>query len=270
MALPNTGEISISQIRDEFEQTGESALSDFYDLVRGLPANGEIRTSDFYSAEGPIIEDSFKGVEFFTTDSSSITVPIHSSTDSTDTVIISAMFENDSTSRPSLSGFSILGSRNGFFIETSATVITWIGSTSLSSISFNSNGLGGAAVISATFKDNIVAENWQFDYAQGGGSDGLGPSIRSVNVSTDQHELYLFLAHRDGGNQQYQSWPLDSDLVNQVEYTDPQGAIPGRAAAFGWLPPSRSNVDVTLTDTEPKIFRNSGWYAYFTIRRPSV
>jgi len=270
MALPSNNQISLRDIRDEFDQTGESRLSDFYDVIRGIPLNGQISISNFFSAEGPIIEESFKGIEFLTTNSSNITIPIHSSTDSNDTVIISAMFENSSSSRPSLPGFSILGSQNGNFIETSATLITWVGSTSQSNISFNSGGLGGAAVISATFRDEVTAENWQFDYAEGGGSDGLGSSIRSVTVSTDQHELYLFLAHRDGGNQQYQSWQLDGELVNQVEYVDPQGAIPGRGAAFGWLPPSRSNVNVTLTDTQPKIFRNSGWYCYFKIRRPSV
>lgn len=51
MTTPATGQISLSQIRNEMDLSGESQLSDFYDAFPGVPISAAIKISDFYDCE---------------------------------------------------------------------------------------------------------------------------------------------------------------------------------------------------------------------------
>lgn len=50
MTLPISGEIKISEVRDEFGGTDPSSLSEYYGVDTGVPASGQISMSDFYGA----------------------------------------------------------------------------------------------------------------------------------------------------------------------------------------------------------------------------
>lgn len=48
MALQTEGEISVSDVATEFEDTAPHAMSEFYGAAMGVPSSGEISLSDFY------------------------------------------------------------------------------------------------------------------------------------------------------------------------------------------------------------------------------
>lgn len=60
MAIQSSGQISLQDIRDEFEQTGQVSLSEYYrnaGLVdsdqTGVPVSGPISFSDLYGVSKP-------------------------------------------------------------------------------------------------------------------------------------------------------------------------------------------------------------------------
>jgi hypothetical protein len=50
MALQTSGQISLSNIATEFEDSAPHSMSEFYDAASGIPASGQISISDFYGA----------------------------------------------------------------------------------------------------------------------------------------------------------------------------------------------------------------------------
>lgn len=48
MALPSSGQLSLSDIQGEFGGSAPISLSEYYDAASGVPASGEITVSDFY------------------------------------------------------------------------------------------------------------------------------------------------------------------------------------------------------------------------------
>jgi hypothetical protein len=53
MPLTATGQLKLSQIAAEFNDTAPNGMSEFYSAATGIPASGEITVSDFYGADGP-------------------------------------------------------------------------------------------------------------------------------------------------------------------------------------------------------------------------
>jgi hypothetical protein len=53
MPLTATGELKLSQIAAEFNDTAPHGMSEFYSAATGIPASGQIGVTDFYGADGP-------------------------------------------------------------------------------------------------------------------------------------------------------------------------------------------------------------------------
>jgi hypothetical protein len=51
MTLQSSGAISMSQLRTEFNKSGQTSLSDYYDIVDDVPASGALDMSDFYGRQ---------------------------------------------------------------------------------------------------------------------------------------------------------------------------------------------------------------------------
>ena len=76
MALQGSGQISFSQIENEFGQNGERSLGDYrtsqsvgelsnLPLDSGIPSSGQIKFSDFYSKRLNIVVDMHSGGDEF-------------------------------------------------------------------------------------------------------------------------------------------------------------------------------------------------------------
>ena len=51
MTLQSSGAISMSELRTEFNKSGQTSMSDYYDIVDDVPASGALDMSDFYGRQ---------------------------------------------------------------------------------------------------------------------------------------------------------------------------------------------------------------------------
>lgn len=194
-----------------------------------------------------------------TSTQSNLTLTLPVNTKPIDTIFVHIVYENSTASRPTISGFTTLQSRNGTFSGSLMTHVLLQGSTSNSTITIpNDATYNGCAVSCVVLR-----------YVKSVTASGLDSSADS-STSTDYVRsipnggAFIILAGLDDATPSFTTWNSDSDFDYNATYLSGDGADPGRACYSGVaLGPTSS---VTYSTGNPNGIGTSGvHHAYIDI-----
>ena len=199
----------------------------------------DLASTDTYS------ETTFRYSEYIGTSHASvngtadIVITLPTETLSTDTIFLHVLYENSSTTRPTISGFTILQSRNGTFQNAGTTQILYQGTTSSSTITIPNGATFSGGVASALVVRNVTAVN-----------TSLGDAAISTSAvfsrTLENTQSFAVMVAKDAANDQFQSWTdTGTSWSNESPYVSTDGALSGRAAFVG----------ITTGATGPSSFR---------------
>jgi len=177
-----------------------------------------------------------------------LTLPFQSDYD----IVLFIVYENSTTNRPTITGFSELHSDNGTFNGSGCTRVLMSGNASGTTITIPNdatyNGVCAAAMIFSSTRCT---------FSPYGGSWSFYTADTTTSVTgTGNFDFFCGMCNMDGGGTElYDGWTVDNDWTsggagnqgknnatygdNTVEYT---GAVAGRAAQNLWRPWSNVNT----------------------------
>lgn len=190
----------------------------------------DITSIDTYS--GPPLPVEYVGYVHGTTNTTTnLTLTLPGTVLPTDKIFIHIVYENSTTIRPSVTGFTELHSRNGLFSGTSITQVLLEGTTSSSTITIpNNTTYGGCAVSIVILRNaNTISES-------GINNSTNGSTSETYTRSIPNYGAFIILAGMDAlntENLQFTSWNSDANFDYNDTYLFGNGADVGRACYSG-------------------------------------
>lgn len=139
----------------------------------------------------------------YLTGTTNATLTLPTGTLSTDLVLLNIVYENSTTNRPSISGFSILQSRNGVFVGSSMTHVLMSGTHSGSTLSIPNDATFNGCVVGCMVLRNAAVSASQLDAAN---DDTI-----SFNRTLSATQAFVVIGCYDGGSAINNNWSPDTD-----------------------------------------------------------
>lgn len=170
-----------------------------------------------------------------------MTLTLPAGTTINDTIYLMIVYENNTTDRPTISGFTELASRNGTFANSASTNVLMVGNDTTSVTVPNNATYNGGNVSCIVLKGN---------YSNSGAAFATSPEGSSVGVvmTTAKNQFGLFLAGLDHGTDTTTSWTMDADHTTTDTYFQSDGAVAGRGGAVATRVGEGTSITYTLYD----------------------
>lgn len=172
------------------------------------------------------------------TTNGSITVP---STANGDLYLFIA-YENSTTNRPTITGFTTILSDNGTFDGATSTRVLLKGRATPGSTVTIPND--------ATY-NGFVASLIGFTNGTNLGQTIFQAGVTNVLFSSITNGYFIMMANHDGAAEAFDTYSLDADFTRTFTYLTANGAVTGRAAAIGVVEPVVQSG--TITPSRPAV-----------------
>lgn len=152
------------------------------------------------------------------------------------------LYENSTSSRPTITGFTTLSSRNGVFSGVGCTQVLMQSTSASGTITIpNSATFNG-------FAATLIGFNKSTTYTSAAVTDGGFSSTVSFSKADG---FYVHLYGIDSFSETFTAWTLDSDFTDSDTYLSGDGAVSGRAAAAGVVDDTLNSGNITLNNLSP-------------------